>query len=167
MPDGSFRARPASRRSVCLYDSAVTPAALRKLALSLEGAHEEPHFDRTSFRFDNRIFATMTRDGEQAMVGVPLEAVSMMLASQPDVFFSYGKWTTNHGAIGVRLGKIAPGLMKDLLTESYRRVVEKASKKRRPAKKKTGATKTGATKTAAKTGAKKVSGGRSRASTRT
>lgn len=143
----------------------MTPAALRKLALSLEGAHEEPHFDRTSFRFDNRIFATMTADGEQAMVGVPLEAVSMMLSSKPDVFFSYGKWTTNHGAIGIRLAKIAPGLMKALLTESYRRVVEKASKKKRPAaskKKETKKKKAGAKKIATK-----VSGARSRASKRT
>jgi hypothetical protein len=110
----------------------VTPAALRKIALALEGAHEEPHFDRTSFRFKNRIFATMTEDGQQAMVGVPLEAVAMMLESDPDVFFSYGKWTTNHGSIGVRLAKIDARLMKELLTDSYRQVVAKASAKKRP-----------------------------------
>jgi hypothetical protein len=108
----------------------VTPAALRKLALALEGAHEEPHFDRTSFRFKNRIFATMTPDGKQAMVGVPLDAVSMLLDSDPELFFSYGKWTTNHGAIGVRLAKIDAGLMKQLLTDSYWSVVHKASPKR-------------------------------------
>lgn len=111
----------------------MTAAALRKLALALEGAHEEPHFDRTSFRYAKRIFATMTLDGEQAMVHVPLEAVPMMLDSDPEVFFAYGKWTTNHGAMGIRLPKIDPKVMKALLTDSYRQVVEKATaKKRRP-----------------------------------
>jgi hypothetical protein len=42
-----------------LYDGAMSPAALRKLALSLPGSYEEPHFDRASFRVNKRIFETM------------------------------------------------------------------------------------------------------------
>ena len=42
--------------------------ALRRSALSLPEAHEAPHFERTSFRTGKKIFATMTRDGREAMV---------------------------------------------------------------------------------------------------
>jgi hypothetical protein len=42
---------------------AVTPARTRKLALSLDGASEAPHFDRTAFRTPRKIFATLANDG--------------------------------------------------------------------------------------------------------
>src|SRR5688572_28391406 len=48
----------------------MLPNALRTLALSLPHAHEEPHFARTSFRVGKKIFATMTANGEEAMVRV-------------------------------------------------------------------------------------------------
>ncbi len=106
----------------------MTPAALRRFALSLEGAHEEPHFDRTSFRFEKRIFATMVPDGSEAMVRVPVESVAMWLESDPEVFFSYGKWTTNHGMLGVRLPKVPVALMKELLRDASQGVAAKAKK---------------------------------------
>jgi hypothetical protein len=109
----------------------MTPAALRRFALSLPDAHEEPHFDRTSFRVKKRIFATMTRDGKEAMVRVPLEAVHALMESYPEVFFSYGKWTTNGGAIGVRLAAVDAALMKQLLTDSFERVGASKPRKRK------------------------------------
>jgi len=41
---------------------AVTAAKARKLALSLEGVTESPHFDRAAFK-TKRIFATLANDG--------------------------------------------------------------------------------------------------------
>ena len=40
---------------------AVTAARARKLALSLEGATEAPHFDRAAFRTPRKIFATLAK----------------------------------------------------------------------------------------------------------
>ena len=37
----------------------IGPDDVRRLALSLPEAHEEPHFDSTSFRVRKKIFATM------------------------------------------------------------------------------------------------------------
>ena len=48
----------------------MTGAAFRKLALSLPEATEAPHFERASFRVGKKIFATMTADGDEAMVRV-------------------------------------------------------------------------------------------------
>jgi hypothetical protein len=105
----------------------VTPAAFRKLALSLPDAHEEPHFDRTSFRVGKKIFATMTSDGAQAMVKVkPIERVEALLASFPAVFFDHGAWTWKGGALGVHLGKANAAMMKDLVRGAWEAVAAPA-----------------------------------------
>ncbi len=109
----------------------MTPTALRKFALSLPGAVELPHFDRASFRVGTKIFATLTRDGDEAMVRVhDANRVDVLLEEQPDVFFSYGGWTTRGGALGVRLGNVEVTLMKELVRDAWSQI---ATKKRPPA----------------------------------
>ena len=46
----------------------MTPDDVRALALALPGTLELPHHERTSFRNDGRIFATMPPDGESVTV---------------------------------------------------------------------------------------------------
>jgi hypothetical protein len=104
----------------------MTPDALRRLALALPEAHEAPHFERTSFRVGKKIFATMTADGREAMVKLASpDDVEGLLASQPSVFFSYGTWTTRNGALGVRLAKVRPALMRELVTVAWRSIAPK------------------------------------------
>jgi hypothetical protein len=99
---------------------AVTPAAFRKLALSMPEAEEAPHFERTSFRVAKKIFATMTRDGAEAMVKVPAqERVRELLAAHPDTFFAYGGWTWKLGALGVRLRAAPAKLLRELVTQAW------------------------------------------------
>jgi hypothetical protein len=43
----------------------TTSADLRRLALSLEGTTEAPHFDRTAFKA-KRIYVTLAPDGDTA-----------------------------------------------------------------------------------------------------
>ena len=108
----------------------MTPRALRKLALSLEGTTEAPHFDRTAFR-RRTIFATMTGDGKEAMVKVSSpDLVRELLETRPEVFFSYGKWTTGMGALGVRLAKVDAALMGELLEQAWRDAGPKPRKRR-------------------------------------
>src|SRR5206468_11211754 len=108
---------------------AMKPDALRTFALSLPEAHEQPHFERTSFRVGKKIFATMTRDGSEAMVKLAvLEEVEELLAQQPEVFFSYGKWTERHGALGLRLSKVSASLMRALVTAAWQGVATKRAR---------------------------------------
>ncbi len=110
----------------------MTAAQLRGLALSMPGAHEEPHFHRTSFRIGKRIFATMTRDGDEVMVPVhPLKRCFALLKSKPEVFFSYGTWTERNGAIGIRLAKAEKKLLRSLVRDAWARL---AAKSLRPGK---------------------------------
>jgi hypothetical protein len=104
----------------------MTPAAFKRLALSMPEAHEEPHFERTSFRIAKKIFATMTADGTEAMVPVKdPDLVQTLLASHPEVFFSHGGWTVRNGSLGVRLAKADAAMMKDLVSEAWRRIAPK------------------------------------------
>jgi hypothetical protein len=104
----------------------MTPAALRRIALSLPETHEAPHFHRTSFRVGTKIFATMTPEGDEAMVRVsPQSRVRELLASDPDVFFSYGTWTVKNGALGVRLREVDAATMRALVHDAWRHVAPK------------------------------------------
>jgi len=104
----------------------MQPDALRRLALSLPEAHEAPHFERTSFRVGKKIFATMTADGAEAMVKLASpDDVEGLLSSKPAVFFSYGTWTTRNGALGVRLAKVSPAMMRELVTGAWRSIAPK------------------------------------------
>jgi hypothetical protein len=104
----------------------MTPKAFRALALSLPGAHEEPHFERASFRVGKKIFATLTADGAEAMVhlGEPEQARSL-IAARGATFFGYGGWTERHGALGVRLSRVNAELLRELLVDAWRRVAPK------------------------------------------
>lgn len=111
--DGRYPARGGA-----WYHAGMTEAAFRKLALSMPGAHEEPHFARTSFRVGKRIFATMTADGTEAMVPVrPVARCLEVLASDPKVFLEYGGWTRRLGSLGMRLrladAKVVARLVRD------------------------------------------------------
>ncbi len=119
----------------------MTPKAFRSFALSLPDAHEEPHFDRASFRVGKKIFATMTADGKEAMVKVgSIDRIDTLLKSFPAAFFDYGGWTWKGGALGVRLAEVDPELLRELVTAAHgniaARTPSRARAAARPARKK-------------------------------
>jgi len=104
----------------------MTPQAFRRIALALPEAHEEPHFERTSFRVGKKIFATMTSDGKEAMVPVKeRDLLQTLLSTRSDVFFSHGGWTERNGSLGVRLAKADAAMMQELVTEAWKRIAPK------------------------------------------
>ena len=111
---------------------AMTLAAFRNLALSMPEAHEEPHFERTSFRVGKKIFATMTADGREVMVPVrPLASCLALLESDPEIFFSYGGWTERNGALGIRLARVDARLLQKLVEDAWARIAPKRKSSRR------------------------------------
>jgi hypothetical protein len=104
----------------------MTAKTFRALALSLPEAHEEPHFDRTSFRVAKKIFATLTRTGDEAMVRVaPRQRLYSLLKEHPRAFFSHGGWTERNGALGVKLAHVDEALLRELVIDSWRGVAPK------------------------------------------
>lgn len=104
----------------------MTAGAFRKLALSMPAAHEEPHMERTSFRVKKKIFATMVKDGSEAMVKVkPLSKLRPLLTAHPDVFFDYGGWTWKLGCLGIHLKKADAKLLEPLVLAAWRSIAPK------------------------------------------
>lgn len=129
----SFRAPPTA--TPAWQDGGMTPAAFRKLALSMPGAHEEPHFQRTSFRVGKKIFATMSPDGLEAMVPVhPLARCAELLASDAVVFIDYGGWTKRLGSLGMRLAKVDAKLIAVLVYDAWARIAPKGGRSARSAR---------------------------------
>lgn len=72
---------------------------LRRMALSLEGTSEAPHFDRVAFKV-KRIYATLAADGKTANLKLDPDEQEFKCMLAPEVFApvpnAWGKqgWTT-------------------------------------------------------------------------
>ena len=77
----------------------ATSRDLRRIALSLDGTIEAPHFDRAAFKV-NRIYATLTADGKTANLKLRPDEQEFKCMLAPEVFApvpnAWGKqgWTT-------------------------------------------------------------------------
>jgi hypothetical protein len=71
----------------------VNVAAMRRLALALPEAAEEPHFHLTSFRVKGKIFATVAPDGSYMNVFVDDEQREIMVRVDPKTYetLTWGK----------------------------------------------------------------------------
>lgn len=138
----------------------MSEKAFYRLVTSLPGVTEAPHFNRKAFRANERIFSTMVPDGDEVMVKVePYEKIEALLDSFPDTFITYGGFTTKMGSLGVRLSKVEPGLLEDLLREAHAVQMSKAKGRAAPkkiaSKRAASAKKTASKKTTAKPTKKK------------
>ncbi len=61
-------------------------AEVRRFAVSLPEATEEPHFDLTSFRVKGKIFATVPPEEKHLHVFVDGPALDMLPAAQPKAY---------------------------------------------------------------------------------
>lgn len=59
---------------------------VRRVALALPEASEEPHFDLSSFRVQGKIFATVARDGSFMNVFVDDAQRDMMVTVDPEAY---------------------------------------------------------------------------------
>lgn len=92
----------------------MTLTQVRKHALSLPGATEEPHFERTSFRVNGRIFLTAKPAESHVHVFVPEQAREPALAMHPD-YVSKLLWGGKVVGLRVELSRAQPGVVKDLI----------------------------------------------------
>ena len=92
---------------------------VRQFALSLEGAVELPHFERTSFRVNKKIFATL--DVASKRVCVMLSPVDQSAFSAYDRSIIYpvpNKWG-DKGATYIELDNVREEVLFDALTVAY------------------------------------------------
>lgn len=92
---------------------------VRALALSFPESTEEPHFEKTSFRVNKKIFATY--DFKKQRVCIKLSEIDQNVFSSADqiaIFLVGNKWG-KQGWTFVELNKVHPDLFIDALTTSY------------------------------------------------
>ncbi len=93
---------------------------VRRLALSLPGSTEEPHFDMTSFRVGGRIFATISPDGARLHVFLD-ELQSRAVAASDPAAYQELHWGRQLRGVGVSLAAAQAAAVYELLEDAWRR----------------------------------------------
>lgn len=104
-------------------------AALRRLALALEGAAEAPHFDRAAFRVD-RIFATLPPDGLTANLKLTPDEQALKCTVHPEAFAPVPNAWGAQGWTTVTLAAIGEDELSAALTMAWAHAVGKPARKR-------------------------------------
>lgn len=102
---------------------------VRQLALSLPGVEEKDHFGKPSFRFKNKIFATLWLEEKRAMLKLSLIDQSVFCAYGSNVFFPVPGGWGRQGATFADLGSVRKDMFTDALNTAYEGVALKTTKK--------------------------------------
>lgn len=102
----------------------VTVAIVRRVALELPESTEAPHHDMTSFRVTGKIFATLPPDGTRLHVFLPEDEAAAYCAEFPAAVEELW-WGKRLRGCRVLLGHADRALVRELLTESWRRKAPK------------------------------------------
>jgi len=106
----------------------ITAQSFRALALSFSGTIEQPHFERTSFRANKKIFATLDVKNNLACL--------MLYEIQQNVFCAFNttviypvpnKWGKQE-ATYVDLKSVRKNILKVSLTQAYNKTTTKKKK---------------------------------------
>jgi hypothetical protein len=101
----------------------VNVRAVRRLALALPEATEEPHFHLSSFRVRGKIFATLAPDGSFMNVFVDDEQREIMVAVDPQAYESL--WWGKIGYLHVHLSRAKARDVTVLLRSAWERKAPK------------------------------------------
>ena len=104
-----------------------TSADLRRIALSLEGTTEAPHFDRTAFRA-RRIYVTLAADGKTANFMFAPEEQEFKCMMAPEAFAPVPNAWGKRGATTAILSKLATAELENALRTAWRRAVSKKAR---------------------------------------
>lgn len=112
----------------------MTPAAFRKLALSLDGASEGTHGRHADFRAGGKVFASLGYpDSDWGMVKLAPEQQEMVVAAEPATFTPVkGSWGLR-GATSVRLSAADTRTARSALTMAWQNVTAPKPKRVRRA----------------------------------
>jgi len=103
----------------------VSIDTFRKLAMSFPNVTEEPHFEKTSFRINKKIFATFDEKNNNAILKLNEIDQSVFCSSSEMIFYPIpNKWGKQGWTI-VELSKVRQEMFEDALILSYQNVIAK------------------------------------------
>jgi hypothetical protein len=103
----------------------VTIDDVRDLALTLPRAYEAFVGDRVKFRVGRIVFIAFSRDEKQMGFGFPKEERDALVESEPDKFLMPRPSDLRYNWVEVRLDKLDPDEMRELVLDAWRMCVPK------------------------------------------
>jgi hypothetical protein len=107
----------------------------RRIALSLEGTTQAPHFDRTAFKVA-RIYATLAADGRTANLKFAPDEQELKCLVASDTFAPVPNAWGRQGWTTATLAKLSTRELKDALEMAWRQALPKTRAKTRTAPRK-------------------------------
>jgi len=103
----------------------VTIDIFRKLALSFPETTEEPHFEKTSFRVKNKIFATYDDVNKRACIKLSEIDQNVFASSDNSTIYPVANKWGKQGWTLIEMSKVRKDLFVDALTTAYCEVAPK------------------------------------------
>jgi hypothetical protein len=113
---------------------AVTFAAVRKIALSLDNVEEGPSYGTPGFRTGGALFLRFHQDGESLVVRTDFEQREELLAADPASYYITDHYI-NYEWILVRLSHVQGDALRDLIRMAHK--LAAAEKRKAPRSKRT------------------------------
>ncbi len=108
----------------------ATANDLRRIALSLEGTTEAPHFERTAFKA-GRIYATLAPDGRTANIRFSPEEQEFKCMLAPQAFAPIPNAWGKQGWTVATLAALSAAELKEVLEAAWRRAQPKTPSRKR------------------------------------
>src|SRR2546427_5246352 len=102
----------------------VTFEMVREIARTLPGAEESTSYGTPAFKVKGKLFARQHQDGKSLVVGVDFDEREEMIVAAPEKFYITDHYL-NYPWMLVRMSKVGPDELRDLLIGSWRRVAPK------------------------------------------
>ena len=99
----------------------VTPAIVRRLILALPGVEDGVSYGMPSFKLAGKFFARLRDDDTVLVVHLrSFEDRDGLLEHEPSAFFTTDHYR-NYPTVLVRLARVKPMLLKEILADAWRR----------------------------------------------
>lgn len=97
----------------------VSISEFRKMALSFPDANEEPHFEKTSFRVNKKIFATLNVKENRATIKLSEVDQDLFCVYDKNVMYPVPNKWGKQGWTHINLNTIPKEMCKDALSAAY------------------------------------------------
>jgi hypothetical protein len=104
----------------------VKVETFRLLCLSFPKTVELPHFDLVSFRVNKKIFATISKEKQRAMLRLSLTDQSVFCSFDKNLIYPVAGAWGKKGCTYFELKKVKTAMLKDALTQAYLHIAPKS-----------------------------------------
>jgi hypothetical protein len=105
----------------------VTFEQVRKMALALESVEEGTSYGTAAFKVRGTLMVRLKEDGETLVVGTTFEEREGLMAEEPETYFITDHYL-NYPWVLVRLKRVKPEALRELLARAWRLAREKKNK---------------------------------------